>query len=326
MKPVWPLLVAALLAAFLAAIALGDQRLALGEVLGALTGAPDATPGTRMIVNGLRLPRALMAVLVGACLGVAGAVCQAIMRNPLAEPGLLGINSGAALAATLIIIEFRTIPQDLLPVLTFAGALAMSAAIYAFSSRQGTSSVRIILIGIGLGALAGAGASFVSTFGDPPAVQRAMIWLAGSLQDSRWDRVRMLAQWSALPLLAAWLAARELDLIAFGDTVARGLGQRVNLLRGIAVLICAALSGAAVAAAGLVGFVGLAAPHLARRLVGHAHSRLIPASAITGAVLVLCADLAARRIMPPVQLPVGLFTALLGAPFFGFMLWKKRND
>ncbi|MTH65989.1 FecCD family ABC transporter permease [Paracoccus shanxieyensis] len=326
MRAVWALLLAGLLAAFLAAIAMGDQRLGLGQVLAALTGAPDTPAGTRMIVTGLRLPRALMAVLVGASLGVAGAVCQAIMRNPLAEPGLLGINAGAALAATAIIIEFRTIPQDLLPVLTFAGALAMSAAIYAFSWRQGTSSVRIILIGIGLGALAGAGASFISTFGDPPAVQRAMIWLSGSLQDSRWERVRMLALWAILPFVAAWLIARELDLIAFGDTVARGLGQRVNLLRGMAVLICASLAGAAVAAAGLVGFVGLAAPHLARRLVGHAHARLIPASALVGAILVLVADLAARRIMPPVQLPVGLFTALLGAPFFGFLLWKRRND
>ncbi|WP_209021333.1 FecCD family ABC transporter permease [Paracoccus ravus] len=239
----------------------------------------------------MRLPRAQKAVVVGASLGVAGAIRQAIMRNPLAWPGLLGINSGAALAATAIIVEFRTIPQDLLTLLIFAGALVMSAAIYAFSWRQGTSSVRIILIGIGLGPLAGAGASFISSFGDPPAVQRAMIWLSGSLQDSRWERVRILALWSIPPFVAAWIAARELDLIAFGDTVARRLGQRVNLLRGMAVLICAALSGAAIAAAGLIGFVGLAA----------------------------------RRIMPPVQLPVGLFTALLGAPFFGFLLWKRRN-
>lgn len=135
----------------------------------------------------------------------------------------------------------------------------------------------------------------------------------------------MLAAWSTPALLLAWLMARELDLIAFGDTVARGLGQRVNAVRGIAVLVCALLAGAAVAASGLVAFVGLAAPHLARRLLGHAHLRLIPGAALIGALLVLAADLAARNIMPPVQLPVGLFTALLGAPFFGWLLWRRRD-
>ena len=326
MRMVWPALIGLLAALVLLAVALGDQPIALGDTIAALSGVGDLPPATRTIVTGLRLPRAAMALLVGAALGVAGAVCQAIMRNPLAEPGLLGINAGAALAATVLIVEAKALSQSLLPFLTFGGALAMSAAIFAFSWRQGTSSMRIILIGIGLGAIAGAGASFISTFGDPASVQRAMIWLSGSLQDSRWERVRIMALWAALPLALAWCVARELDLIAFGDTVARGLGQRVNAVRGGAVLLCALLSGAAVASAGLVAFVGLAAPHVARRLVGHGHARLIPASALVGAVLVLAADLVARRIMPPVQLPVGLFTALLGAPFFGWLLWRKRND
>lgn len=152
-----------------------------------------------------------------------------------------------------------------------------------------------------------------------------MVWLAGTLQDSRWERVRMLALWSALPLVAAWLMARELDLIAFGDTVARGLGQRSDRVRALAVLLCALLAAAAVAASGLIAFVGLAAPHLARRLLGHAHAALIPGSALLGALLVLSADLAARNIMPPIQLPVGLFTALMGAPFFGYLLWRRRD-
>ncbi len=322
---IWVVLVLLIAAVFVMALSFGEQRIAPAEVLAALRNTGEASPAAQMIVTGLRLPRAVMALLVGAALGASGAVAQAIMRNPLAEPGLLGINAGAALAAVLVIIQLDGVPQSLLPWLTFGGALAMSAAIYALSWKQGTSSTRIILIGVGLSSLAGAAASFISTFGDAPAVQRAMIWLAGSLQDSRWERVRMLAAWSIPALLLAWAMARELDLIAFGDTVARGLGQRVNAVRGGAVLICALLSGAAVAASGLVAFVGLAAPHLARRLLGHGHLRLIPAAALIGALLVLAADLAARNVMPPVQLPVGLFTALLGAPFFGWLLWRKRN-
>lgn len=325
MRWIWPLLVLALVAAFLMALAFGDQPIPLGRVLATLRHPSEADPGIRMIVTGLRLPRAVMAMLVGAALGVAGAIAQSVLRNPLAEPGLLGINAGAALVAVLVIVRAGTLPESLLPWLTFAGALAMTAAIHALAWRQGISSMRIILIGVGLSAMAGAGASFVSTFGDAAAVQRAMVWLAGSLQDSRWSRVAVLAIW-ALPCFGvAMLAARELDLAAFDDHVARGLGQRVDAVRGGAVVVCAILSGAAVAASGLIAFVGLAAPHIARRLVGHRHAALLPGAALIGALMVLAADLAARNLMPPAQLPVGLFTALLGAPFFGWLLWRRRD-
>ena len=165
------------------------------------------------------------------------------MRNPLAEPGLLGINAGAALAAVRVSVELHSVPDSTLPWLTFAGALAMSVAIYLLAWRQGTTALRVILVGVGLSALAGAGASFVTTFGETTAVQRALIWLAGSLQDSRWDKVGLLAAWLVLPMARVWLAARELDLIAFGDPVARGLGQRVDRLRALMILATAALSG-----------------------------------------------------------------------------------
>ncbi|WP_118138358.1 iron ABC transporter permease [Oceanicella sp. SM1341] len=326
MRGTWLALLAVLALALLGALSLGDQPVPPDQVLGALAGAEDVPPAARMIVTGLRLPRAVLAMLVGAALGVAGAVAQAVMRNPLAEPGLLGINAGAALVAMVVIVEAGRVPGGALPWLTFGGALAMCAAIWALAWRAGTSSLRIILIGVGLSAMAGAGASFIATFGEVSAVQRAMAWLAGSLQDARWETVRRLAAWAVLPGLLAWAAARELDLIAFGDTVARGLGMRVNAVRGGMALACALLSGAAVAAAGVVAFVGLAAPHLARRLVGPAHGRLLPAAALTGAILVLAADLVARRAMPPLVLPVGLMTALLGAPFFGYLLWRRRDE
>lgn len=202
----------------------------------------------------------------------------------------------------------------------------MSGTIYALSWRGGASSARLILIGIGLSALAGAAASFISAFGDVTAVQRAMVWLAGSLADSRWVRVQTTVIWLAVPLVLVLLTARELDLAGFGDDTGRGLGQRVELTRAAMLLACTVLTGAAVAAAGLIGFVGLIAPHLARRFSGPRHGRLLPLSALIGAALVLAADILGRVVIAPAELPVGIVTALIGAPFFGYLLWKRRNE
>lgn len=312
--------------AAIAGLALGDQPVAVRDVVRALAGAETTSPVARIIVIDLRLPRVVIALLVGAALGVAGTATQALMRNPLAEPGILGINSGAALAAVVVIVWAGAIPETALPVLAFAGALAMSLAIYALAWRAGVTSLRIILIGIGLGSLAGAGATFLSVFGPVAEVQRAMVWLAGSLNDSRWTKVWWLVL-PGLPALAViWALARDLDLIGLGEDIARGRGQRVQVVTATTIFATALLAGASVAAAGPIAFVGLAAPHIARRLVGPRHGQLIPAAALTGAILLMLADLAARRAMAPAQLPVGLATALLGAPFFGYLLWKRRHD
>lgn len=313
---------------FVLALLFGERALPLADVVAALTGpapAPGAVDPARMIVLDLRLPRAALAVFVGAALGVAGAIAQAILRNPLAEPGLIGINAGAALAAMVVIVQLGSAPEAALPWLTFGGALAMSALILALAWREGAASHRLILIGVGLSAMAGAGASFISAFGEIAKVQRAMIWLAGSLQDSRWDEVRRLVAWALPPALLVWIAARELDVIALGDEIAAGRGQPAGAVRVAMVIACALISGAAVAAAGLIAFVGLAAPHVARRLAGPRHARALPAAALIGAALVLAADLGARTVMPPEQLPVGLVTALLGAPFFAFLLLRAER-
>lgn len=319
-------LCALLLTLVVAALFLGDQKLPPADVFGALVAPSKASLVTEMIVLDLRLPRALMAVVVGATLAVAGAISQSVMRNPLAEPGLLGINSGAALAALIVLVHRPQTSVVWLPWAAFGGALAMSGTIYALSWRGGASSARLILIGIGLSALAGAAASFISAFGDVTAVQRAMVWLAGSLADSRWVRVQTTVIWLAVPLALVLLTARELDLAGFGDDTGRGLGQRVELTRAAMLLACTVLTGAAVAAAGLIGFVGLVAPHLARRFSGPRHGRLLPLSALIGAALVLAADILGRVVIAPAELPVGIVTALIGAPFFGYLLWKRRNE
>lgn len=201
----------------------------------------------------------------------------------------------------------------------------MTVAIYLLSWREGTSSIRIILVGIGLNALAGGAATFVSTLGDVRAMQQAMVWLSGSVYDSSWNELAVTFLWLVPPLVLSWFAARELDLIGFGEETARGLGQRVNLVRALLMLSCALISGAAVAAAGLVGFVGLIAPHVARRLVGQTHARLFPVAGLTGGLLLLSADFIGRVIIAPAQIPAGLMTAILGAPFFFYLLWKRQH-
>lgn len=309
-----------------ASLAFGDVSLTWLELFDALTGTGDPDLQSAMIVFDLRLPRVLLALLVGMALATAGTITLAIMRNPLAEPGVLGINSGAAAAAMAVIVLIRDPPVALLQAAGFFGAAAMALAVYGLAWRAGTSSLRIILIGIGLSSLATAGTTFLSAFGDIGDVQRAMVWLAGSVYDANMVKVRLLALWLIVPVALAFLGARELDLIRFGDNSARSLGQPVDLVRGLMIVLVTLLSGAAVAVSGLIGFVGLVAPHIARRLVGASHARILPVAALVGACLVVAADLLGRIILPPAQLPAGIVTGLVGAPYFAYLLWRRRHD
>lgn len=306
-------------------LAVGDYSVSSRDLLTLLLRPSLAPPHIDMIVVDLRLPRLLMSALVGIALAVAGTISQAIMRNPLAEPGLLGINAGAAFAVMTLFVAMDNAPMHLTPLVGFFGASAMVTAIYALSWKRGTSSLRIILIGIGMSSFAGAATTLLSTFGAIADVQRALIWLAGSVYHADWNGVKLLAVWLLPSAAVAFASSRQLDLIRLGDPIARGLGQHVSLVGMFLIVLCTVISGAAVATAGLVGFVGLIAPHLARRLVGPMHRQVIPVSALIGALLVMSADLAGRTIMAPVQLPAGIVTALVGAPFLGFLLWKYRH-
>ncbi|KRA99760.1 iron ABC transporter permease [Devosia sp. Root685] len=323
MTPRYPAIsLAALLvpALLLASLMLGDQHVDIAALL-----KGEATAEARIIVLDLRLPRALMALLAGMALGIAGTIAQAVMRNPLAEPGILGINAGAAFAGSIVIVGFTGLSVTVLPWAGFAGATMMAAAVFLLSWRKGTSSARIVLIGIGLGAFASAGTSVMIAFANISDVQRLMIWLAGSIYDANWDKIRLLLAWLIVPIALVCLFYRQIDLIRFGDDVAASLGQRVNLVRAGMILLCTAISGATVTVAGLIGFVGLIAPHLARRMVGPGHALLIPASALVGGLLLMAADLVGRTIIAPVQLPAGIVTALIGAPFLAYLLWGRRH-
>lgn len=308
-----------------ASLAFGDVPLTWQELYNVIVGMGEPAPQSTMIVFDLRLPRALLALLVGVALATAGTITLAIMRNPLAEPGVLGINSGAAAAAMAVIVLMQNPSIALLQAASFLGAAITALAVYALSWRGGTSSLRIILIGIGLSSLATAGTTFLSAFGDIGDVQRAMIWLAGSVYDANMGKVQLLALSLIVPVVFAFLAARELDLIRFGDHSAKSLGQPVDRVRGLMIVLVTVLSGAAVAASGLIGFVGLVAPHIARRLTGASHARMLPVAALVGACLVVAADLIGRILLPPVQLPAGIVTSLIGAPFFAYLLWGRRH-
>ena len=318
------LLVAAVATVLCMAILLGDHPISLRDLISAVAGRPmDDT--TAQILLDVRLPRVVLAFLIGSALGITGTIMQTVLRNPLAEPGLVGVNAGAALAAVIIIVQFEVPPTHILSSFAFVGALVLSLAIYALSWKSGSSSMRIILIGVGLSALAGAGCNFIVAFGNPAAVQRAMFWLAGSVYGSTWEKCQTLALWLVVGFSCSLVLARELDLLALGGETASARGQRVELVRALLFVACAILAGAAVAAAGPIAFVGLVAPHVARVLVGYSHRQIMIIAAVAGGVVVVGADLAGRTLFQPAQIPVGLVIAMIGAPLFGLVMWRGRH-
>ncbi|MFD1702552.1 FecCD family ABC transporter permease [Methylopila henanensis] len=308
----------------LAGLKMGDVPVAWTDIAWTLTDPTSSPRDLAMIVLDLRLPRVLLGALVGMALGVAGAITQAILRNPLAEPGTLGVNAGAALAVTVLIVAYPASSPFLTPWAGFLGATAMAAAIYALSWRAGATSLRIILVGVGLSSLSGAGITLLTALGDARDVHRAFIWLSGSVYEANWSQVAALSLWLGPALPLCWLASRALDVASLGETAARSVGQDVTRFQGFVILLCTLVSGAAVAVSGLIAFVGLVAPHAARRLVGPRHARIIPASALIGAVIVMTADLIGRVAFAPLQISAGVLTAVIGAPAFAFILWRRR--
>ena len=314
-----------LLAASLVGLMQGEFATEPGAVLRILAGMAGAGDEAAFVVREFRLPRVLLAILVGAALALSGALMQSLTRNPLADPGIIGINGGAALAAVAIIVLVRDAPGWVLPAAAFGGAIATATFIYVFAWRGGIAPLRLILVGIGVAALLGSFTALLTSFGEVTDVQRAFVWLSGSLYGRGWAEVRLLATWLLVLAPLAWLMAQSLDTLTLGDDSAAALGLRLELCRGLMIVVSAALAAAAVSAAGTLGFVGLVAPHLARRLVGPMHRGLLPAAALLGGLLVLLADLAGRTIVAPAQLPAGLLTAILGAPYFMWLLWTRTN-
>lgn len=337
--PTWVAVVlaaAALVVSVLVAVAVGPADLSPGDVArsvghhvgGLLSGptGPEPTLGALRdgIVWELRLPRVLTAAAVGAGLAIAGAVMQSLTRNPLADPYLLGLSSGASLGAVAVLVLGVAV---LLPVAAFVGAVLALAAALALAGSLGTlTPARMVLAGLAVAQLCAAATSFVifwSATGD--SYREILAWLMGSLAGAGWDAVAIAG--GGVLVLGTGLAAsgRTLDAFAFGDTAASALGVHVARTRWTLLTVVALLTGALVAVSGSIGFVGLILPHAVRLLVGAGHRRLLPVAALVGATFLVWADTAARTAFEPRELPVGIVTAFLGAPVFALLLWQRRS-
>lgn len=306
-------------------IGYGEYAISPGEIVKTLLGLPTQNPDAAFVIKTLRLPRSLVAWLVGAGLAIAGTVLQGLTRNPLAAPGILGISAGASLAAVTLIVMLPGVSAALLPLAAFFGALLAAVLVYGLAWRGGSSPLRLILVGVGLTAFTSALTSFMITFGNLNSVTQALVWLSGSVYGRGWEHLWPLLPWLLGGAPLALLLARDLNTLSLGDDLAQGLGSPVEWRRGLLLLISVALAGASVATAGTIGFVGLMAPHLGRQLVGPSHEGLIPTAALMGGCLVVLADLLGRSLFAPIELPCGLITAAIGAPYFLYLLYRTRH-
>jgi len=303
-------------------VALGSVRLTLDESFRALLGQGD--PNVVTIVRVLRVPRVALAVLVGAGLGMSGASLQGVMRNPLAEPYLLGVSGGAAVGAVIAVALGAG--AGFVPLAAFAGAVAAVTVAFAVAHAvPGRGDARVLLMaGVIVGAFANAAIMLLLANANPNVMRGALWWMMGSVSDATWSQVGWLAAYVAGggALLVGW--GREIDILALGEEAAAGLGLDADRAARRVYLMASLLAAATVAAAGLVGFVGLVVPHIARRLGVGAQRGVILGSALVGAALVVAADVAARTALPPAELPLGAVTAIIGVPFFLVQLRRLR--
>ena len=330
-RPAWRSLVflaVALLLSVWASLSLGSSLLSPLEVWRALVDNAGGDPLVRVIVWELRLPRTLLAAMVGAALAMAGASFQALFRNALADPYVIGASSGAALGATLAMTLGWSVgmagfgPLPLAAFLGALGAVLITLLLAEGAGGEAGSVASLLLAGTALGAMLSAAVSFLLVWRDQPWFQ-VFNWLLGSFSGRTWVHVAVGWPYLAVSALALWLASRPLDALAGGDAVAKSLGLAVRPAR-LAVIAAATLAVAvAVAVSGIIGFVGLIAPHAARRLFGAGHRRLLPASGLLGAILLVWADVGARTVLVPVEIPVGIVTALIGGPFFLVLLRQR---
>lgn len=298
----------------------GDYPISLIEVLRTIIGLNKDNFDYTFIVNEVRLPRTLVAFMVGMGLGISGAIVQGLTRNPLADPGIIGINEGAGLAGVTTLVMFPDANTFFLPISAFFGALTVAILIYWLAWNKGSSPSRLILIGVGIAAMASGLTSLMITLGEISNVSQALVWLAGSVYGRTWEQVKSLLPCLIIFVPLSLMQAKSLNLLNMGDDFARSLGSAVEWERGLLLLTSVSLASAAVASAGTIGFIGLSAPHLSRQLVGASHEGLIPVAGMIGGVIVVLADLLGRTLFAPLEIPCGVVTAVVGAPYFLYLL------
>lgn len=327
-----------LVAAFLA-LATGSLDIAPGRILASLLQplgiglGPEPAAHESAAVLQIRLPRVVLALLIGAALAQAGAAMQGIFRNPLADPGLVGISSGAALAAVAVLVLgeavglFQLLPARwVLPAATFGGGVLATMLVLRIAQVDGATRIgALLLAGLALNAIAGAGIGFLSHVASDSALRSVTFWMFGSLGKAGWAEIAVAAPLLLVPLLLLPRDAQALNALLLGEAEAGHLGVDVERLKRRVTLLVVLAAGAAVALAGIVAFIGLIVPHLVRLWAGPDHRVVLPASALLGALLLTLADAGARLLLSPTELPIGILTALVGGPFFFALLLRRRD-
>lgn len=305
--------------AMVASLTLGSVDISFSTIVHTLLGNVQTTD--EMVIWNIRFPRNIVGALVGANLAVSGAILQAVMKNPLADPGIVGVSSGAGLAGVIMLI-FMPEASILLTPVAFVGAMLSAAAVYALAWKNGIWPTRIILAGVAVSAFLGSGISALLVFYSDK-VQGALLWMVGGLSARSWPQVETLFPYTILGLVLALAGCKALTILSLGDETARGLGVPVERVRFSMTAVAALLAAGAVSVAGLIGFVGLVVPHIVRLIIGTDYKYVIPGSAILGAgVLVFC-DTLGRVAFSPIEIPAGIIMAFLGAPFFLYLLRRS---
>lgn len=326
---VFLILTAAVAGVFIISTGTGEMKISPLQVLQVFFGG--GSDMERLVIHSFRLPRIIVALMVGIALAVAGGILQGMIRNPLASPDIIGITGGASVAVVAFLAFFSdennalTVSINWMPLAAFAGAAIVAVLVYFLAYKDGVSPIRLVLIGIGIASLMKALTTLMMVFGPIYQASQANIWITGTVYGSNWGNVAILVPWTLILLIVAFILARNVNIQELGDDIATGVGSTVQKYRFLLLMVSTALIGGAVAFAGGIGFVGLMAPHMARRLVGSAFGALLPASALIGGILVMAADLIGRTLFSPLEIPAGVFTASIGAPYFIYLLFKTRN-
>lgn len=318
-------------------LAVGAVSIGWRDLLAALwPGSLEVPEHYRLVLAEVRLPRLLLGLVVGATLGVCGAVMQGLFRNPLAEPGIIGVSTGAALGAALILVFGGTVSTLfggwlaqirwlLLPLCASGGGIFATWLVYRLGDR-GKSVVMMLLAGIAISALGGAAIGLLAYVASDSALRDLTLWQLGSLAGANWTLVTVAAAVLAVAGALLWRRAGDLNALLLGESEARHLGVDVAGLKRLVIVLTGIAMGAAVSATGIIGFIGLVVPHVVRLLRGPDHRRLLPYSALLGGLLLVLADIIARTLVQPAEMPVGILTALIGAPFFIYLLWQQRRQ
>lgn len=343
MRPRAPLvilgLLVVLLCAAIVALTVGAAGIPLARLpagLGLWTDGTlhPSTPRDQLVLWSIRIPRIAAAAMVGGLLAVSGAIMQGLFRNPLADPALVGVSSGGAFAAATAIVftdskageALRFMQNELLPLAAFFGSLVTTVILYAIASRAGRTSIAIFLLaGLAIAAIANAGIGLLVFIADDRQLRDITFWMLGSLSGATWTKTATIAPVLPLALIACVVIARGLDVLVLGEAEAFHSGVDVERLKRISIVMVSAMTGVAVSICGVVGFIGIVVPHLLRLMIGPAHRLLLPASALLGATLLVGADTLARTIVAPAEMPIGILTAAIGAPFFLAMLLRQRG-